>query len=307
MNESGIDLLGASKQTHNLLKSKYPIVSALMNQVSELSLALAVSRAGGFPSISSYCYSNDSELISDLESFVAQTGSSNLILGVDEKNLLNLNLVKTIKELKITHILRYFNEDPKISEHTRNNWRVITENILKDLQSVKIEMKTDFKPITDLDKLYFVKGNDGAGRPGNASTKELFDFHIIQTPNAQIVPMGGISTPEQVNYYISNGAVAVGCGTVFAAAKESVLSKAAKEALIAAESKSLTTVDENLKQQGLVFSKAIIDNPNNTASLKLGLFSDTSVGIIFAGKGVDNIKKIEPVEAIINNLASKLR
>lgn len=306
MKELGIDLLGANRQNHSLFNSQYPIVSALMNQVSEETLAVAVSRAGGFPSISGYCYSSDDELILALERFVDQTGKSDLILGIDERSLLNAKLVTTIKDLKISHILRYANEDLSISETTKVNWRKIVQNVLDGLSCFKIELKHTFDSIKNTETIYFVKGNDGAGRPGLATTKELFDYHIAATPNARLVPTGAIGTYEQVRYYLDAGAVAVGCGTLFAAAKESVLSTDSKQALINATRKDLTVVDTNLKQLGLIFNRIENDNLNNTASLKAGISSSKN-GLLFAGHAVDHIASIEPVSTILTRLMNHTR
>lgn len=303
MSVSGIDLTGAKRQFRNLFNSQYPIISVLMNQVSEETLAIAVSKAGGFPSISSYCYESVTELINALEKFVSETGRSDLILGVDEKLLLSNELVSKIQELNITHIFRYFNEDPAISNETRKNWRKITEKKLKELQCFKVFIKQDFVKINDTEIIYFIKGNDGAGRPGLATTKELFDYHRKETPNALLVPTGGIGTANQVEYYLNAGAVAVGCGTIFAASEESVLSFETKNALIAATKENLVRIDKNLNQLGLVFGTVETDNLNNTSALKAGIQS-TEKGLIFAGHAVDGITSIESVKDIIEKLVN---
>jgi hypothetical protein len=306
MNESGTDLPGAKKLHRNLFNSQYPIVSALMNQVSEETLAVAISKAGGFPSISGYCYTSAADIIKALDFFVKETGKSDLILGIDEKLLLDKHLVSKIKELKITHIFRYYNEDPLISIETKKNWRKITEKVLSELPCLKVSIKKDFKKIVDTEQIYFIKGNDGAGRPGVASTKELFDHHIKETQTACLVPSSGIGTADQVAYYLTAGAIAVGCGTLFAAATESILSKESKDALVNARKEQLSIVDSNLNQLGLVFSKPALDNLNNTEALKSGIRSATA-GLIFAGHGVDSITSVDSVSAVINKLMGKIR
>ena len=306
MNEPGIDLPGAKKLYRNLFKSQYPIVSALMNQVSEETLAVAISKAGGFPSISGYCYTSAADIIKALDFFVKETSKSDLILGIDEKLLLDKHLVSKIKELKITHIFRYYNEDPLISIETKKNWRKITEKVLSELPCLKVSIKEDFKKIVDTEQIYFIKGNDGAGRPGSAPTQELFDYHIKETTTACLVPLGGIGTADQVAYYLTAGAIAVGCGTLFAAATESILSKESKDALVNARKEQLSIVDSNLNQLGLVFSKPTTDNLNNTEALKFGIRT-ANAGLIFAGHSVDNITSIDSVSVVINKLMGKIR
>tara|TARA_B110000503_G_C7166127_1_gene421962 strand:- start:3734 stop:4573 length:840 start_codon:yes stop_codon:yes gene_type:complete len=279
-----------------------------MNQVSELSLALAVSRARGFPSISSYCYKSDNELIDVLNQFVSLSKSSNLILGIDEHLLLNNNVVTAIKDLKISHVLRYFNENPNTSVETKTQCRIITEHVLQTLPCQQIEMKQTFDKITDLTKIYFVKGSDAAGRTSATPTKELFDYHRKLTPNAKLVPTGGIGTAEQVKYYINSGAVAVGLGTYFAASVESVLSMPVKAAMVAANNSNLSLLDTTLKQQGLIFKKFDeFDNANHTTSLKIGIKSNADAGHIFAGHGINFINTIDDVKSIILKLTNLLK
>ena len=305
MKEFGIDLPGARQQNCNLFNSRYPIVAALMNQVSEETLAIAISKAGGFPSISGYCYDSDDGIINALHCFVDATGSSDLILGVDERSLLNEKLVNTIKDLQISHLLRYENEDPAISDTVRKEWRNITDKLLNELPCRRIQLRDNFNEIKVRNAIYFIKGNDGAGRPGAASTRELFDYHREKTPEALLVPTGGIGTAAQVKYYLESGAVAVGCGTIFAAAEESVLSQQTKERIIASTNKDLSRVDPRLNQLGLVFNKLSLDNLNNTASLKAGIKSSKN-GLIFAGHAVDQINSIETVDVILRSLMGHL-
>jgi len=278
-----------------------------MNQVSDLNLAIAVHKAGGFPSISGYCYKNANQLINALEDFVKITGSSNLILAIDEHWLLNPNIISTIKRLNISHLFKYFNENPKFPLETKLAWREPIDKLLEKLDSQLIGILPNFNDIQDLDKIYFLKGNDGAGRPGAATTKELFDYHIQQTPNAKLVPMGGVGTASQVKYYIDNGAIAVSVGTLLAASKESCLTEAVKQAMVAASNSNLSILDTNLKQQGLVFKEfSGYDTANHTNSLKLGINSNADAGHIFAGHGINFINTIDDVASIILKLADKI-
>lgn len=307
MNEPGTDLPGAKNLHRNLFKSQYPIVSALMNQVSEETLAVAISKAGGFPSICGYCYTSAADIIKALDFFVKETSKSDLILGIDEKLLLDKHLVSKIKELKITHIFRYYNEDPLISIETKKNWRKITEKVLSDLPCLKVSIKEDFKKIVDTEQIYFIKGNDGAGRPGSAPTQELFDYHIKETPTACLVPLGGIGTADQVAYYLTAGAIAVGCGTLFAASRESCLTDAVKQAMITAKKEDIVPFNSDLQQNALIFKKINIndDTRNNTKSLSIGINSAADIGHIFSGHAIGDIHEINTVEEIVLRLSSQ--
>jgi hypothetical protein len=290
-----------------VFECKYPIIAAPMNQVSELNLAVAMHKAGGFPSISGYCYETADQLIKALEEFVNVTNSSNIILAIDEYHLLNKNIISAIKQLKISHILKYFNENPNISSKTKILWQLPINNLLENLDSQIITMLSNFNIIQDLDRIYFLKGNDGAGRPGADTTKNLFDYHIQQTPTAKLVPMGGIGTANQVKYYIDNGAIAVSIGTLLAASKESCLTDAVKQAMITAKKEDIVPFNSDLQQNALIFKKINIndDTRNNTKSLSIGINSAADIGHIFSGHAIRDIREINTVEEIVLRLSSQ--
>jgi NAD(P)H-dependent flavin oxidoreductase YrpB (nitropropane dioxygenase family) len=287
---------------------KYPIIAAPMNQVSELNLAIAVHNAGGFPSISGYCYETPNHLITDLEDFVKITGSSNLILAIDEHWLLNANIVSTVRRLNISHLFKYFNENPKFSLESKLSWREPIDKLLNTLDCKIIKQLSNFSEIEDLDTIYFIKGSEGAGRPGVATTKELFEYYRQTAPDAKLVPVGGIGTANQVKHYIDNGAVAVSVGTLLAASAESCLTKEVKLAIVSAKKEDVVPFDNCLKQNSLIFKKVNgNDNMNNTGSLKVGIKSNANVGHVFLGRGVDNITAIESTEYIIKNLVANIK
>ena len=63
-------------------------------------------------------------------------------------------------------------------------------------------------------KTVIFKGNDGAGRtdPGAGSLEDNFSYIRRTRPEIDIIPSGGISTADQVRYYMDRGALAVGIG-----------------------------------------------------------------------------------------------
>jgi len=79
---------------------------------------------------------------------------------------------------------------------------------------------------------FIIKGPDGAGRtaPGDGESLDVY-YNTLKTiaPDAAIIPSGGISTSQQVKYWIDKGVVAVGIGSLFAASKESPINLIAKE------------------------------------------------------------------------------
>ena len=268
-----------------------------MNGASTLGLALAVHNAGAFPSISSYCYTDNQMLIDDLAVYTKLTNSAELLLSLDWNTLLDPRVFKAINQLKISHIT--FMSDPIYDEVSKKKAAHLSSYL--NCKRVKIIFSADeVEPGVAL----LLKGSEGAGRPGTLSTNEF--FLSLKSLDAPLVPMGGIATAEQVRYYITNGAAMVSVGTVFAAAKESVLSDATKQAIVAATKDNISAIDNNLNQNSLVFSKLDIeDDDNNTQSLLQGIKGNT-VGHIFAGYGVEHINEIKSVSDIVMELISEL-
>lgn len=286
--------------------SKYPIIAAPMNQVSDLNLALAVFDAGGIPSISGYCYNSIEQIIDAFESFVKISGSNNIIAALDDKIICNIKIFKMLNLLKIKYIIRYNTEDNASLSEDIKKFENRSKFLIKNLSSVLIDIHHNIDQNNiNLKNLYYLKGLDGAGRPGKFTTKELFFKYKNKFSNSLLIPVGGIGSPEQVKEYIDNGAVAVGIGTLLAASKESCLSEGTKKELIRNSSQALKIIDSNNKQQGLVFEKLDInDDTNNTNNLIEGIKSNGNKGLIFAGQGIDYINEIKPVKQILEELCS---
>jgi NAD(P)H-dependent flavin oxidoreductase YrpB (nitropropane dioxygenase family) len=287
-----------------MFNSKYPIIAAPMNQVSYWEFAAAVHDAGAFPSISGYCYYNSIDsLIYAFEQYVSTTNSSNIIAALDDTQIINAKVVDMLTRLNISHVIRYRNEDSSTSRV--NNYEKLALSILNTLPCTTIN-------IHDVDnsnaKIHFLKGNDGAGRPGTEPTKVLFDRARVMYPQYKFVPVGGIGTAEHVKYYIENGAVAVAVGTLLAASQESCLSLGTKQAMVSATSKDLVHLDKNFMQKALPFKKYLEDDDSNhTQSLKNGITTNGTSGHIFSGNGIDYIDGIKSVKEIVTNLSSQIK
>jgi nitronate monooxygenase len=287
-------------------KSKYPIICSPMNQVSDLNLALAVSKAGAVPSLISYCYNTVEEFLIDIESFLKETENSELIVAADDKVIVNINFLNKIKSLKVSHVMRYVNEESNVTESQKNAYYKITRHhITSSLKSKFIGLHLDKDYLLNTTDLYFLKGNEGAGR-GRYSTEELFLYYKNKYPTSNLIPVGGIGSPHDVKKYIELGAVAVAIGTLFAASQESNLSLEAKQKLVNASSKNLFRFTEGKTQNALFFDKIDKeDDLNHTQSLKEGIATGTS-GHVFAGKSIDYIDSIKPVSEIVEYLVSAL-
>jgi len=268
-----------------------------MNGVSTLDLALAVHNAGAFPSISAYCYKDTVELINDLEQYIKLTNSTDLLLALDWNLLLDPQLFKAINQLKISHIL--FHSEPTYDEVAFKKATHLASYLNCKRVKIIFSHHSD-EPNT----AFLLKGSEGAGRPGNSTTDEL--FQLMNKSRCPIIPMGGIATAGQVKYYITNGADMVAVGTVFAAATESLLSNAAKQAIIASSKSNISVLDQKLKQNALLFNQVAIDDANHTQSLLQGINGNADIGHIFVGHGIEHITQIKLVKDIVIELVSEL-
>ena len=282
-----------------MFDSRYPIIAAPMNQVSYWEFAVAVHNSGAFPSISGYCYQDIDSLVNAFEKFVNLTGTGNVIAALDDCQIINTKVIDMLKRLNISHVIRYKNEEYSVVR--QNNYEKMAISILSNLPCTTINIHNIEKSNS---QIHFLKGNEGAGRPGEAPTKEIFNYYRAKYPELSLVPVGGIGSAEQVKYYIDQGAVAVAVGTVLAASKESCLSQGSKEAILSASSKNIVNLDNTNKQKALIFKQFNqSDDVNHTLSLKAGISSNGDIGHIFAGDAVDYVCSIQSVNEIITNLA----
>jgi hypothetical protein len=274
-----------------------------MNRVSNITLAIAIQKARAFPSLSSdLYYSNqqlDFELLKkDLLYFKDSTGSTNLLIGLQWNIILKPDIVEFLNK-----------EDFKFVELYNTQMNGITWDsfspYIEDLKN-RYDMKIIFKTLGSIPKKHcgtiILKGSEGAGRSidDNKTLKEKFNDIRIQDQSLRLIPSGGISTYDQITYYMSMGAFAIGIGTLFAMSEESPISYDTKKKIIDSTSNDLSK-NGKFNTQGILITKIENDDDNCTQSLIHGMKSPNS-GILFAGKGIDNINKIKPVKDIIEEL-----
>lgn len=291
----------------HFFNSKYPIIAAAMNQVSDLNLAIACYKEGIVASISAFNYIGaqiDVENMSkDLESFVNLTNSKNLIFSI------------STSLLKIPKIVEIINEN-NFGAIELAVWNPLEFHLLKNIKS-PIILKTTcsdyyekmkFSFLEDYVDAIIIKGKDGAGTVNlnnNLSLKELFLTLKDNHPKLSIIPSGGISTSKQIKEFLDLGAEYVSIGSLFAFSSESKISKETKEKIVNSSFEDVV-VFENSSQHAIKFGNiSETDNFNNTKSLIKGM-QNPSEGHVFIGKGVDNINKIQTVNEIVNDLIKDL-
>jgi NAD(P)H-dependent flavin oxidoreductase YrpB (nitropropane dioxygenase family) len=291
-----------------MFTTRYPIIAAAMNQVSDLNLAIACERAGIVASISAFNYIDENGRINfdsmsaDLKTFVMSTKSKNLIFSISTSLLKISNILEIIKESNFGAIeVAVWNPDEL--------------HLLKDI-TVPVFLKTTgseyYEKIKDSVEYYFdaiiLKGKSGAGTVNfnlDLSLKEMFLKLKNDHPEILIIPSGGISTSKEIQEFLDIGARYVSIGTLFAFSKESKISTETKEKIVVSKSSDIEVFKKS-SQNAIKFSNVDgLDNFNNTKSLKLGIQSPKT-GHIFVGAGIDQIKKIKAIDEIVQTLVTDL-
>lgn len=308
-----------------IFNCRYPIVAMAMNQVSDLPLACAVRKGGALPSLSVFNYLtviedqlvlNYENLNNDLSGYQQEFGDCNILLSLNLSSLVDDKIFEMLLKYKVKAV-EVIKDDTALDNEA-------LEKLPKAIWSLRSNGSLLFRKIVDkvaqldpgvwsknLDG-FIVKGPDGAGRGSTNGTTLEESCSILKSkfPDKLLIPSGGIGTSEQVLWHMSNGAFAVGVGTVLAACRESKISEATKLKMIAASSADLSKLSTGsyaeTAQNALVFSSDVKErNMNNTRGLIVGI-KDPSRGHVFAGKAIDQITEILPAVEIIQQLAKDL-
>ena len=189
--------------------TRWPIMCAVMNRVSDLNLALAVHEAGAMPSLQISRY-NDNRTINhdtvnaELAEFVNLAGTSNLVLAVAPEDLFDYTFVKLINHYRISHVELLGNEIDNSAHYYDPRFELGMKYLKK---TTKILRRTLGKIIDDSwSDALCIKGKDSAGFAGQISVSDLFDQYCATT-SKNLIPYGGIGSPTQVKQYIVHGLV----------------------------------------------------------------------------------------------------
>lgn len=285
-----------------IFPSRYPIMVMPMNGVSDVNLALAVDKAGAFPSISVFNYYQNNSINYDLLDqeigrFCDYTGHSNILISMHWEDFLK----NETSEFLTKHKLKFIELFIRPPDH--DLWHPLSEKIS---ESRKVGTLFFFKtikmlPLSDYDSI-ILKGPHGAGRSfsGAEDLQTTFDKLSNKIGSNKIIPSGGIGNYHQAQYFLNKGALAVGIGTLIAASEESKISLETKKKIINSTSKDISNIGP-LNCRGLLFSLVEKDDNNNTKSLREGI-KGTQSGCIYVGNGIDYIKEILPIKTIIERL-----
>ena len=291
-----------------------------MNKGSTLDLALAVHRAGGYPSLCSWTYNGKPELLQrDLNRFVAVTGSNRIHISFELHEYDSDTVYQIIKSHSVPTIEIIYG-DKNTFRPTRTETE-LTEDVIALLTPIKAlgtrVFKRIYEPVDqatmDLHLLdgFCVKGVESAGFTSYTPVRETFLRQRELTPKAMLIPYGGIGSAEQVREYMDLGAEMVAVGTVLALSTESNIATETKLAAIQAHSKDLTqfahTVGQVERKQNTLQFKPYTgpDDANGTMGLLRGL-RGRETGHIYLGHAIDHISQLRSCKEIIQDLASCL-
>lgn len=307
---------------HSFFPSKYPIMCAIMNKVSNLEFAIDCADVGIMPGIMVPYKENSNDcpdfsiINKNIIEFKNHTGNTNLNLAVDLIDLLDYKFLKFLANLKlhsITFIPIGLGSLNKLDDyqHVQNNFKILMNaiKIFKHNSNTKILMRkrdTDFSLLNKSIDAICVKGNDGAGEfQTDLSTKEL--FNLFKKSYQHIIPHGGIGTAEQVEYYLTNGAAAVAIGTLFASSKESCLSLQTKLKICNSNVENVYIIPDTNQNSLIMGTKEEIENDvsgwNRSKSLEQGIHNGNH-GHIYVGHAINHVNEIESLKTIVERLMS---
>lgn len=293
--------------------SRYPVMCAVMNGVSDLDLALAVEAAGAMPSLLPNYRSQDNQFFLDeadrmVREYRTSTGHNGVVLSVHPEDMIEPDLVPWLDSVRPSHIELLGHSLTKPGQYADPRWPILMSRIRK-YAKVMIRCTQPMAPAHWADA-FCVKGRESAGCSSQSSVKDTTKKQLSDWPDCAVIPYGGIGTAEQVKEYMDIGAAAVACGSVFAASQESRLSNKVKQKIVAADLGDLVTFpDTGQRALPLAPLDHVLNDRshwNREQSLKDGITGDGTVGHIYLGESVQYITRIRSVRDIVEDLVQLL-
>jgi NAD(P)H-dependent flavin oxidoreductase YrpB (nitropropane dioxygenase family) len=310
---------------NNYFNSQYPILMAAMNRVSTLPLALACHDAGVFPSLMIPFQENDFQtnmspedrrdaINQTLCDFKKSTGNCDVVLGLSYGELDDATTMKLIVDHQVSHVELFSTVDQtRFYQPMRDKYQKLYDSWfakkLKTYGSIRFMERCRQLNSSTPGTAVCLHGSDGAGGTNTEfTTRQMFDQQRQMTPDAVVIPYGGVGTPEQVAYYLGAGANAVAVGTLFAACAESPLSEATKHAMISASANTVCRMpDSNQNILPLSALNTVIESKsqsgaNRDGSLHTGIYGNGTEGHIYAGHGIQHVDCIRTVKQTVEYL-----
>jgi len=306
--------------TQQVFQSRYPILEACMNRGSTVELAVAVHAAGGYPSLCSWTYNRHSRVMQqDLDRFVKLTNSNRIHLSF-ELNEFDHQVVHDIVQSYRIPTIEIIYGKTNMYRSTDSESEIESE-LLRLLDPLKAHGTKIFKRIYEavdqatMDRHlldgFCIKGLESAGFSSYTPVRETFLKQRELTPDAMLIPYGGVGTADQVRDYIELDAEMVAVGTVLALSAESTMATETKLAAIQKQSQDLVQSTHDFggvkrKQSALKFGNySGPDDANGTVGLVRGLNGKTD-SHVYLGRGIDHVSEILSCQQIIQNLVEKI-
>jgi NAD(P)H-dependent flavin oxidoreductase YrpB (nitropropane dioxygenase family) len=298
--------------------STYPILEACMNRGSTLPLALAVHAAGAYPSLCSWSYDRNWDLMQqDVKEFIRVTGSNRLHVSfeleemTEASQMMDIVVGNELATVELIYTVKNSTLD-ELRERIRTLVRPLHQsgvllfrrtNVVIDQTAMERQFLTGF----------MIKGQESAGVKGPHTVRELMQLQREATPDALLIPYGGVGRAEQVREYLDMGAEIVGVGTALAFSLESPIKPEAKQWVVDHSSGDLKTYSyDSTHRNALEFAPYSGPDPwngdeNRTAGLVTGLYNrNRTDGHLMVGHSIDHINSIRPVREIVKDLCSSL-
>lgn len=281
-----------------MFNSRYPIVCAPMNGVSDLKLAIACAKAGIVPSLLPYAYDeNEFKLVVKQVNEV----SENIYAAYSFIDI--VNDIDQILDMGITHIEILEFELSDLTEYNKGKINQLRKAgvkiILKILKPAIIPM------FIDIIDAVLIKSSEAAGRsaPNIDLLKEIPEIKKSY-PALNVIASGGVKNKVDIDNLIAAGACAVAIGTLFAMSLESSIPDHTKKKLLEKTQDDIARLEQGARQRAIIFNNDNgEDDFNNTAGLLNGISTGTQ-GHVYIGNAISAITKIIPVHEIVDCLVS---
>jgi len=311
-----------------LLGSKYAIMGGAMSWVSERNLVAALSNAGAFGVIA--CGSMPPELLE--KEIVATKALTSKPFGV---NLIIMHpqlaeLVEVCKRQNVTHVVLAGGIP---SGDTVKSIKAFGGKVIGFAPSAIIGRKLVRNGVDAL----VIEGMEAGGHIGPVSTSVLAQEILPTIREVPVFVAGGIGRGEAIVTYLEMGAAGVQLGTRFVCASECIAHEKFKEAFIRAQARDAmpsVQIDPEfpvIPVRALVnkaaddFTRCQLDTiaqfragklDKKEAQLKIEHFwagalkravidGDVENGSVMAGQSVGMVNKIEPAQAIMDELLAQ--
>jgi NAD(P)H-dependent flavin oxidoreductase YrpB (nitropropane dioxygenase family) len=283
-----------------LFKSRYPIVCAPMNGVSDVNLALACNSAGVVPSLIPYNYKNFKEFFTELALYKNAT-QGDIIVAIRLNEVVDDRLHDKLMTSGITHIELLEFTESLLTDDNINKIASVRDSGIKII--LKILTHDEIAPFVDIIDAVTIKGPEAAGRSEDIDLISEIKSIRLQYPDLKIIASGGIKNSTDIQKYMSAGANAVSIGTLFAMSKESSIPDTVKNKLLQSNSSDIRRLKMGARQRAVIFDEHGNDDFNNTQGLYSGLATANS-GHVFVGNAIDSVTEMLSVQEIVDHLVS---